>query len=202
LLSSTVNTENEWLKKASEGDEKAFTHLFRAYYQKLGAYVFRITESSELAKDIVQDVFLKVWTNRENLATVQRFGAYIYVLARNHTYNCLRQIARERTRKIEAMQEILQPDSSEEQECEYFDLLEQAVLELPPQQRRVYLLSRRERLKYDEIARDMEISYETVKKYLKLATRFIVGYVRKHREVLSFLVFLSLQVCLTAYARL
>lgn len=187
----TEHTEKELLIRIAAGDEVAFTQLFYAYHNRLGAYIMRLTESAETAQEIVQDVFLKIWMKRECLATVERFGPYIYVLSRNHTLNCLRQIAREQTRNRQFAENIKEShetsDLPEVPAPDYYILIDQAVDELPPQQQKAYILSRQERLKYDEIAQRMNISRETVKTYLKLAIRFITSYVRTHGDALIIL---------------
>lgn len=171
---------------AAEGNEAAFTQLFYAYHNRLGAYVFRFTQSREITEEIVQDVFLKVWLNRHTLSSMENFGAYIYVLSKNHTLNCLRSLARERTKNKELEENYLETHSilHDNPDNNYYTLIDQAICALPPQQQQVYILRRQERMKYEEIANNMNISRETVKKYLQLATRFIVRYVRARNTTL------------------
>jgi RNA polymerase sigma-70 factor (ECF subfamily) len=193
----TPDNENELLMRAAEGEEAAFTRLFYAYHNKLGAYICRLTGSIETAEEIVQDVFVKVWDNRQALATVNCFGSYIYVLSRNHALNCLRKLAKERIRSREIVQNIQQScdhdhNQWDETTPDYYMLIDQAVDELPPQQQKAYILSRREHMQYDEVALRMNISRETVKKYLKLATRFITRYVHTHGDLLVVILLLSL----------
>ncbi len=192
----TVNNEKALLKKVAGGDEAAFAELFNAYHNKLGAYIYGFTASKEATKDIVQEVFLKIWLNRKKLATISRFGTYVYVLSRNHTLNYLRDLAGKRVKEKEA-KKILEglPSIVEMEERapdpDYYQLMDQAVEKLPPQQQKVYILSYRKRLKYKEIAQQMGISHETVKKYLKLARYSITNYVRSHSDLLFILFFLS-----------
>ena len=101
LPANDINIEKELLVKVSQGDENAFGQLFTLYYNQLGDFIMRIAESRPLAQEIVQDVFLKIWLNRATLAEVESFRAYLFVVARNHAFNCLKQIARERNRKKE-----------------------------------------------------------------------------------------------------
>lgn len=186
-----LHNERELLILASKGDEIAFTQLFYAYHNKLGAYVLQLTRSHETAEEIVQDVFIKIWTNREALAKVEHFGSYIYVLSRNHAFNCLRQMAREQMRKCKAednIKEWYENENPLKTEEDYYPILDEAVEKLPAQQQTAYILSRRKRLKYEEIAQRMQISRETVKKYLQLANRFIISYVRSHGDMLILLV--------------
>jgi RNA polymerase sigma-70 factor (ECF subfamily) len=187
LPNSTPHNEKELLIKISQGDEVAFTQLFYAYHNRLGAYVYRLTRSSEVTEEIVQDVFMKIWSNRDALRQVEKFGSYIYVLSRNQTFNQLRRIAREHIRRkkaMENMENLYPPADTSETPDDYFSLLDEAVDELPPQQQRVYLLSKRERMTYQEIAIQLHISKETVKKHLSLASKFIINYLRSHRDLL------------------
>ena len=149
----------------------------------------RLTASEPLAQEIVQDVFVKIWVNRAALMQVTHFRAYLFVVARNHAFNCLKQIARERTRKREWIQAVLHQASVPE-EADAADrghLLEKAVELLPAQQRKVYILSRQEGIRQAEIARKLNISHETVKKHMVLALRFLKNHLRTHAGMLILL---------------
>ena len=91
--------ENDLLLRVAGGDEHAFSELFNTHHQLLGTHIYRITGSAELAEEVVQDVFLKIWLSRESLAAVQHFRAYLFVISKNHALNCLRKIAKERLRQ-------------------------------------------------------------------------------------------------------
>lgn len=192
MQTATLHNEKEWLMLAAQGDEAAFTRLFYAYHNKLGAYILRLTESHEITEEIVQEVFIKIWTNREKLSAVNRFGSYLYVLSRNHTLNRLRQLAKKRIKERELSEKLKranEANNSIEPAPDYYQLLDIAVEKLPPQQKKAYIYSRRERLKYEEIASRMNISRETVKKYLQLATRSVANYVRTHADMLMVIIF-------------
>ena len=177
-------SEKSLLAKVAFGDEQAFSELFYAHHQQLGIHIYRITESVELAEEVVQDVFLKIWLNRDALTKVENFRAYLFVLSKNHALNCLRKLAKERVNQvtIDENTAVLQladhndPDS-------YYALLDEAINHLPPQQQKVYLLSRHNRLKYDEIAHQMGLSRETVKKYLQASTLSITNFVHANINI-------------------
>ena len=172
--------EKELLCRIAEGDEAAFGQLFHAYHQRLGAYIYRLTESLPAAQEIVQDVFVKIWMKRGLLPEIQCFDAYLFKAARNHVFNYLRKIARERTQQ--AMLEASLPADSpaeafgEEAEESWLVLLDEAIAHLPSQQQKVYLLHRQEGLSHAEIASRLQLSVETVKKHMSLALRSIRGY--------------------------
>jgi len=177
----TDNCENNLLLQIATGDQLAFRKLFVQYHQHLGNYIFRITNSAELAEEIVQDVFMKIWIKRETLAAVRNFKAYLFVISKNQALNCLRKIVKERSLKT-SLENILSSEEEDQDLSEYYRLVDEAINLLPPQQQRVYLLSRHERLKYLEISDEMNISSETVKKYLKIANSSIIAYVRANLE--------------------
>ena len=180
--------EKKLLLKVAGGSESAFRQLFDQYHHQLGRYIFRITQSQELTEEIVQDIFLKVWLNRAALAQIQSFKAYLFVASKNQALNHLRNIAREQMLKNQWKEETANAISTEHVSQDlYYQLLDEAINKLPPQQQKVYLLSRHQRLKYDEIAAELNLSRETVKSYLKLATTSITSYVTSHVDVVSYL---------------
>lgn len=188
--------EHELILQVAEGNEHAFSRLFDMYHHRLGTYIFRLTDSMQLAEEIVQDVFLKIWMSRESLSNIQCFKAYLFVISKNQALNCLKKAIREQKyqnqwQEQEGCEEqlVLQDEHSNK----YYTLLDIAIDHLPPQQQKVYLLSRHERLKYAEIAQQMDISRETVKKYLQLAVAHISSYLESHSDmVLLLLIFFKI----------
>ena len=182
--------EKELLAKVALGNEHAFSELFHNYHQQLGTHIYRVTGSLELAEEIVQDVFLKIWMNREILTGVENFRAYLFVISKNHALNCLRKLAKERIHQKTIEENAIALSLTDTSENNgYYTLLDEAIDHLPPQQQKVYLLSRHNRLKYDEIANKMGLSRETVKKYLQASTLSITNFVHSNIDIpLMFLV--------------
>ncbi|GEP95707.1 DNA-directed RNA polymerase sigma-70 factor [Chitinophaga cymbidii] len=170
------------LKQVALGAPGAFAELFRAYHQPLAEYVHRLTESLEMTEDIVQDVFIKLWMKREMLPELDSFVHYLFILCRNHTFNCLRQTANSRVRQLQWASQFGQ-ETAAPADDDYRELINVAITQLPPQQQKVYFLSRHQHLKHKEIADRMGISIETAKKHMKLALRSITQYVRAHINI-------------------
>ncbi|HWJ28602.1 MAG TPA: sigma factor, partial [Flavisolibacter sp.] len=91
MLALSATNENELIQGVLQGDEKAFRQLFDHYWPGIFSVAFSLTKSSVLSEEIVQDVFLKVWLKREQLATVNNFPGYLFTIAKNHIYNELRR---------------------------------------------------------------------------------------------------------------
>jgi RNA polymerase sigma-70 factor (family 1) len=196
LSDHSTNEMKVLLLRVSEGDEKAFAQLFKMYYNLLGDFILRLTESAPLTQEIVQDVFLKIWVNRHSLATIDCFKAYLIVVARNHAFNCLKQLAREKNRKKEWENAVLQHALHPTEESSLTDtgqLLDEAVELLPPRQKNVYLLSRREGISQEGIAQKLNISHETVKKHMVLALRFLKNHLRTNLHLL--LLYIATSCC-------
>jgi RNA polymerase sigma-70 factor (family 1) len=171
-----VHNEASLLALVAKGDQRAFSNLFDAYFKQLGEYVYKLTESIEVTEEIVHDVFIKIWIKREILVDLDNFSHYLFILSKNQTLNHLRKKANDEVRQLEWLKEFkeeayLMDDYPVIEE--YRALMDIAVEKLPPQQKKVYKLSREGRLKHDEIAKMLDISPETVKKHIKLALRFI-----------------------------
>ena len=188
MPNSALHQETLLLQAVSQGDERAFTTLYNHYHQRLGVHIYSITKSAELAEEVVHDVFLKIWMNRETLAEIENFPVYLYVISKNAALNCLKKTAREQTKTtgLDTALDHIQIAENAEEDYRYM-LIDEAIDQLPPQQRHVYLLSRHERLTYAEVADRMGLSKETVKKYLQIATEFISTYIRK-RLIISLLI--------------
>lgn len=176
MSSQSAYDINELLLKVAQGDEKAFAQLLKTYYNTVAGYILSITESEELVYEIVQDVFMKIWTNRASLSQVESFKSYLLVVARNHAFNCLKRIARERKQEktwIETAQPHHDNQENETDPIDYGGMIDAAVDLLPSQQKKVYMLGYLNRMKHKEIAIELNIATETVKKHMLLALRFI-----------------------------
>ncbi|MVT07785.1 RNA polymerase sigma factor [Chitinophaga tropicalis] len=178
---------DDLMQRVAAGDEAAFAELFYTYHNRVGAFVLGWTRSQSMTDEIVQDVFMKIWTRRETLPVIRQIDSYLYILARNEAFNCLRQQAREKVKREnwEQEQEAL-PAGTEEQD--YTPLIEKAVSLLPTQQRKVYLLKHHHHMAYAEIGKYMHISPETARKHLSAALRSIITYVRSHLHLILVLI--------------
>lgn len=176
MPNSKTYNEKELLFDVANGNEAAFTSLFTKYSKLLYSFLYRHTDDTQLADDLVQDIFTKIWLTRETLAEVENFGSYLFVLARNHALNILKKRVQDRKRDIQWHQLIDQTNDNRQQE-QFLDLIEQAIEQLPEQQRKTWIMSRRNKMTYVEIAESLGISRETVKTYLRYANAGISKYV-------------------------
>jgi len=169
-------------------DEKLFRLLFRLYYSKLCSYAMIFVKASDLAEEIVQETFIKLWENKATLKINRSLKAYLFRCVHNNCINYLtknevmkrqyKQIAEEITYHNQlALQnfrtDIIDQLVSEETERKITYLLDI----LPPQSRRIFFLSRFEGLSYQQIATELNLSVETVRTQIKRA-------IKKMKEIL------------------
>ncbi|HEY8957766.1 RNA polymerase sigma factor [Chitinophaga sp.] len=168
--------EGELLAQVANGNEKAFEYLITRFSDILGTYIFKLTHSKEVTEEVVQDVFLKIWNTRYKLPDVSNFRGWLYIVSKNQAISVLRKAIRERAGK-ELITYNLWNEEDNSWEDEKLSAIEKAIAQLPPQQKKVFILSRHEGLSHKEIAAQMHISTETVKKYLQIATQSIISEV-------------------------
>lgn len=143
--------------------------MYDSYFNQLTAYIFKICKSDAITEEIVQEIFLKLWVNRGYLVDVEDPEAYIFSMARNKTIDHLRRLAKE-TQLINILSLQLQEHNNDVEEklnaAVLRQLIEEALLPLSDQKKKIFRLSKQEGLSHDEIAEVMQLSKSTVKNHL------------------------------------
>lgn len=164
--------------------ELLFAGIFKTYECRLYALAFKMTKSDLYAKDIIQEVFLKLWEHRASIHSIDNIEAWLYRLTENKVIDFLRKAAADGRLK-EALWSKLpaHPEMEHGMEVkEYSYIIQKAIDQLPPQRKLIYYLNREEGLNYQQIANELHISRHTVKNQLSTALqsirRFLVQGVR------------------------
>lgn len=177
----------DWCRRLKASDRRAYAELFEEMYDPLFRYVRSITNDPEAARDVTQDVFIRLWDARDSLATGRSLEAYLYRMARNQAYN------HERGRRTRAEKEDEVRDRSAAQPAppsqpdaqtaaqRLEDRLQRWIRELPRRQREALVLSRFEDLSHEEIADVMEISPRTVNNHIVRALKHLRGCIRDYK---------------------
>ena len=185
-----MESERELVELMSQGDESAFTRLFYLYKDKLYNFTLRLVNNPDIAEDIVQDIFLKLWNNRAQLSAINSFGGYVFQMAQNQSINSFRRMASETLILSELFHQQSTADLSTEQAIHFREtqaLVAAIVSKLPPQQKLVYQLSREQGLRHDEIAQQLKLAPSTVKNHLIQALHTIREQLRTHAVTLLLL---------------
>lgn len=155
------------------GDEECFAELFRKYYPRFRAYIYRLIHDNTQAEDILQNVFMKLWMNRLTLDENVSIVTYLFVLTRNEILNHIRY---NRLHPLANGTETINesPVNNEfDYENLYALLLQIIEKQLPERRREIFKMNRFEHLSSSEIAQRLNISTRTVEKHIELALRTI-----------------------------
>ena len=158
----------------AEGDEEAFSKVYYHYFPVLYPYVLKLVKVPAMAEDVIQDVFLKIWETRGRLGAVQYFPAYLFSVTRNHTLNILQSVARAdhaMSTLVRHFQE--QRVDDEALSKDYRNFIEGVLGTLSPRSREVFRKCREQIMTYDEVAAEMGISRNAVKKHMVTAIRVL-----------------------------
>lgn len=171
------------------GSEYAFTLVFDHYRPQVYRSALKFLKSPELAEEVVQEVFLKVWHRRKELSRVKNFKAYLFVICRNLIFDNFKKLAEEIVASREFAHDIAYESSTEEiiLEKQYEELLNQAVDQLPPQQKKVFCLAKIDGLSYEDIAGQLNLSRFTVKTHMAKALQSIRHRLQHHVSSFIFL---------------
>jgi RNA polymerase sigma-70 factor (ECF subfamily) len=193
LQESTLHNERELLQLISQGDEQAFATIFDYYRNKIYGAALKLTHSTTVAEEIVEDVFLNIWIRRAGLNEIKNFSAYLFIIARNETYKILKQIAKNyKLILLSEKNQLLVYNNPEDYlvDKEFTSLLQKAIDRLPHQQKQVYKLMKEKDLKRGEVAELLQLRPETVKFHLAQAMKNIRTYCILHLNTLIALTFL------------
>lgn len=162
-------TDRDLFRLIALGDETAFAELFRRYDRRIYPFVLKMIKSPILAQEIAQEIFIKIWRHRESLSAIDQPESYILTIAARHTLDQIKKRLNEH-KMLQRFSAGLSPTHNEPEELlllkDTEELIQRAVDQLPPQQKSVYLLSRRQGMSYDEIGRELNISPNTVRNHL------------------------------------
>ena len=177
------------LTAVAEGDESAFRRLFEQHWDNIYGVAVTFTKSPQIAEEMVQDVFLKIWLHREDLPLVKKFNDYLFIIARNHILSTLRKKIHEQPFTEHLLNFFQETGNTPEDQLLYREteyLVQKAVEQLPPQQQLIYNLSRNQGLNQEEIAARLAISKHTVKSHMNKALQSIRNYLQTNAEVEAF----------------
>jgi RNA polymerase sigma-70 factor (ECF subfamily) len=147
------------------GDESAFSKLFETYAETLLDFAFGFVGDENLSEDIIQEVFINVWRNRDRIKPELSLKAYLYKAVRNQALKVLRhdKVERGATGYLQSLYYSTDNPDEEYHQVELTILLERTIQDLPERCRTVFLMSKFDGLSYQEIAKVLDISVNTVK---------------------------------------
>lgn len=169
-----ILTEETTWQKIRQRDLQAFETYYKDHYKEFFLASYKYVKKTALAEEIVNDVFLKIWEDAERIVIESSLKAYLYRAVINRSINALNKQKKEDQHQKELI--ILQQDHYDIKEMELNELktqLYKAIDALPEQCKKVFIMSRFDGLKQQEIADKLGISIKTVKNHITHALKQI-----------------------------
>lgn len=170
---------DQLIKQIQQGNELAFEALFLSYYNQLCKYIWKYVRSMDVAKETTQDVFADVWQNRKDLDTNKNLHGLLFTLAKNKSLDTIKHqkvVEKYRDEAFDIQRMWMETTERHPRPTEETFLNEdilQAIDELPPKARQIFLLNRKEGLTYKEIAAYLNISVKTVESQMSRALKLL-----------------------------
>jgi len=178
--------DSRLIRKLRSGDEEAFSELYHRFAERIFYFSLRYVRTKEDAEGITQDVFLKIWENRQTLNPDLSLNAYIFTIAKNTLFNKNRKKIHEQAyldylkRHLDTSYDKTENDIllNEVKNC-----IDQAMDQLPQKRRKIFHLSRFECLSYLEISLRLNISEKTVEAQIRLALKTVRAYLERYARI-------------------
>ncbi|GAB3501153.1 RNA polymerase sigma-70 factor [Spirosoma knui] len=185
-------TDLELTLRLAQNDKTAFETLFYRHYRYLYTIASQYLKDPVLAKEALQDVFLKLWNQRTYLDSSQPIKVYLATVMRRHVLNRIRNDRQIILRHIEHQHGVTLIDTNADEQLvfdDYNTVVRQGLDKLPAQRQLVFILRSVDGLTNEEVASKLEIPIHTAKAHYQQACLFLRDYLRQHTgvEMLSFL---------------
>lgn len=163
---------------AGNNDEYAFLQLYRHYFSGLLSFANSIIKNKQVSEEIVEDVFIKLWDNRNILPTIHNLSHYLYVATKHAAIN---QIKSKKNIMWDDLGDyfLLSTPESALVDNENTKIILTVINSLPPKCRLIFRLVKDEGLKYNEVAQLLNISVRTVNAQMCIAITRIIAELEK-----------------------
>lgn len=181
---------SELLNQLKQGNQEAFTAIYSRFNRRIYLKVLQMVKEESVAKDVLQNVFMKIWESRMQIDLEKSFQSFLYKVAINLVYDYFRQVAK--SDELRSKLTALYDDhySHTEEELIYkdnFALVQKAISQLPPQQKQVFVLCKLEGKKYKEVSEILNISVSTTRIHLIKANQVVRAYILEHNDLALYL---------------
>ncbi|MFH6769029.1 RNA polymerase sigma-70 factor [Gaetbulibacter aquiaggeris] len=179
------------IKALKKGDSKAYTFLVNNYHHKLCVYAFSLTNDHDLSEDIVQNVIMRIWKQRQKLKDDFGIKSYLYRSVYNEfidQYRKQKAVLALEKKYIDALSTILEEEDENSLE-KLIKLVKQEIENLPPKCKQVFLMSKQEGLTNIEIAEYLNVSIKSVEAHITKAFSILRKSIGDKMNGILFLIF-------------
>jgi RNA polymerase sigma-70 factor (family 1) len=186
LETAQLHIDNSLLTRLKSGDEIAFREIYHKYHKPLHFIAYKYLKNNDMADDAVQDIFLKLWVNKAFLNEHLSLKGFLFTSLKNHLLNTLRNHKIHQSKQSEAassMEITLNETELNYQYGEYTQIVQNGIEKLSPQKQHIFKLRTFNGLNNEEVARELQLSINTVKFQFSQATKFLRKYLKKEADI-------------------
>ncbi len=190
-MKNNLSNNSDLILQLKKGNENAYAYLVDTYNHKLCLYANSLTNDISISEDIVQNVFIKVWERRDNLKVDFSIKSYLYKSVYNaciNEYKKNQSVTALERKYIEELDRIVE-DKDEAALERLIGLVKEAIQELPPKCKEIFLLSKKEGLTNIEISEYLNLSKNTIERQINIAFSKIRENVGSKTDIILFLLF-------------
>ena len=190
-MKTTFLNDVELISSLKRGDSKGYQYLVSSYHIKLCVYAKSLTNDSDLAEDIVQNVFMSIWKNRNKLKEKFAVKSYLYKSVYNEfidQYRKKKDVFTLEKKYIEALTYIVEEEDENSLE-KLMNIVKKEIDKLPPKCKQTFLLSKEEGLTNMEIAEYLNVSIKSVEAHITKAFSILRKSIGDKVEGILFLLF-------------
>ncbi len=171
--------EKSLLLQLKKGDEHAFEILYNNYKSRIAGNLFKLLKSDDLVKEVLQELFFKVWEARAQIDPEKSFKSYLFRIAENLVHDYFRKMAKDKrllAKIVASSSELYLHIEQDMVSKEDIQRLQQAIDLMPPQRKMVYTLCKLEGKSYKEVEDILGINAKTISSHMLQANRFLRAY--------------------------
>ncbi|SDK25782.1 RNA polymerase sigma-70 factor, ECF subfamily [Pedobacter sp. ok626] len=181
-------SDHELTNLLKEGDASAYTVIYNRYFDELYIHAYNRLRDKEEAQDVIHELFAGLWSKRSGLMIRTSLAAYLYTSVRNRIMDVIAHQQVE-NKYVSSLQHFIETGycitDHQVRERQLASLIEKGISELPPKMREVFELSRKHVMTHKEIAQQLNLSEQTVRKQVNNALKIL-------RSKLGMTLFLSM----------
>jgi RNA polymerase sigma-70 factor, ECF subfamily len=176
IRSLTISITENIIHRLRKDDKSAVDELFGYYYPRLYHFSKSILKIENDIDDILQEVFVKIWINRQKISNAETFNAYIFTITKNEVLNLIRSKLKDNAFKDKLYLKSVAKEYQYQNQLEFDEIktgIDHIVEGLPEKRQQIFILSRTEGLSNKEIAQQLNISEKTVEDHITHAIKYI-----------------------------
>lgn len=168
--------EKALLQRLREGDYAAFDAIYQSYARLVAYKLHKLVKIPEIVEELHQDIFLKVWAQRQHLGNEVSFKPYLLRMAGNASIDFFRKAAKDRKLEEQLMAQLSELYDQFEERIDFSEAdqtVRQVIAKLPPQRQKVFILCKLEGKSYEYAAEHFGVSLSTIKDHMAKSMQFL-----------------------------